>query len=63
MEINICFSSDNNYAKHMGVAITSILKNSNINDTYNFYILDGGISDSNKSIPSSYSPMLIKRLA
>lgn len=47
--INICFSSDNNYAKHMGVAITSILKNSNINDTYNFYILDGGISDSNKS--------------
>lgn len=49
MEINICFSSDNNYAKHMGVAITSILKNSNINDTYNFYILDGGISDSNKS--------------
>ncbi len=49
MIINICFSSDNNYAKHMGVAITSILKNSNINDTYNFYVLDGGISDSNKS--------------
>lgn len=47
-EINICFSSDNNYAKHMGVAIVSILKNAKKEDIYNFYVLDGGISEENK---------------
>ena len=47
--INICFSSDNNYAKHMAVAMISILKNSKSEDSYNFYILDGGISPKNKT--------------
>lgn len=49
MNINICFSSDNNYAKHMGCAITSILYHAKVRDCYNFYILDGGISQKNKN--------------
>lgn len=47
--INICFSSDNNYIKHLTVAIASILKNANETDTLYFYILDGGISSENKN--------------
>ena len=48
MEINVCFSCDDNYVQHMAVAIASILLNSSIQDTYNFYIMDGGISSENK---------------
>lgn len=46
--LNICFSSDDNYAQHLGTAITSILCNGEASNAYNFYILDGGISDENK---------------
>lgn len=46
--INICFTSDNNYAKYMGVAIASILKNKDVSDVINIYVLDGGISDARK---------------
>ncbi len=49
MEINICFSSDNNYVQHLAVAITSILKNSSEEDNYNFFIMDGGITQKNKN--------------
>ena len=48
MKINICFSSDNNYVQHLGVAITSILYNASNSDEYTFYIMDGGISAGNK---------------
>lgn len=48
MQINICFSCDNNYVQHLGVTIASILKNSGVDDDYNFYIMDGGISEKNK---------------
>ena len=47
--INVCFASDNNYAKYMGVAIASILKNKAQSDIVNIYVLDGGISDETKS--------------
>lgn len=47
-EINICMASDDGYAKHMGVAISSVLNHKKHTDKLNFYILDGGISDSNK---------------
>lgn len=46
--IPICFSSDDNYAPHLGVAIASILKNKEPGDDFVFYILDGGISAKNK---------------
>lgn len=46
--INICLSCDDNYAKHAGVAIASILVNASKNDELNFYILNSGISTPNK---------------
>ena len=46
--INIIFSSDNNYAPYMGVAICSILENRKVNYPIDIYILDGGISNENK---------------
>lgn len=42
--LEIFFASDDNYAKHLLVAINSIIINSDKEDI-NFYILDGGISD------------------
>ncbi len=47
-DIDIFFASDDNYAQHMCVAMTSILINSLPVETFNFHILDGGISDKNK---------------
>ena len=49
VDINICVSSDNNYVQHAGVVIASILANAAAEDSLNFFILDGGISDENKS--------------
>lgn len=49
-EYNICFSIDDNYAEQLGVAITSILKNSKKDESFKFYILDGGISTISKSL-------------
>ncbi len=49
MIINIAFSSDNNYAPFLCVSIFSLLKNSDIKNNYHIYILDGGISEENKS--------------
>jgi len=43
--INICIACDDNYAKHAGVLIASVLKNANEDDKLAFYILDGGISE------------------
>lgn len=48
-EINICLSSDDNYSKYAGVVIASILKNIDEDYDLNIYILDGGISEENKS--------------
>ena len=53
--INICFASDNNYAKHMGIAIASILKNKESSDVINIYVLDGGIADKTKKEIASLS--------
>ena len=49
MIINIAFSSDNNYAPFLCVAIYSLLKSSNSKNNYHIYILDGGISKENKN--------------
>jgi lipopolysaccharide biosynthesis glycosyltransferase len=48
-KINICLSCDNNYAKHAGVVIASILFNSSDSDELTFFILDGGINETNIS--------------
>lgn len=47
-QMEIFFACDNNFVQHLCVAITSILKNSLPNENFNFYILDGGITNSNK---------------
>ena len=49
MIVNIAFSSDNNYAPFLCVAIYSLLKNSNSKNNYHIYILDGGISNENQT--------------
>lgn len=46
--INICFSCDDNYVRHLSATLASILDNSSKDDIYNIYILDGGISNDNK---------------
>lgn len=48
-KINVCLSCDENYARHAGVVITSILSNAKHDDELNFYILDGGILEETKS--------------
>ena len=48
-EINVCLSTDNNYAKYAGVVITSVLKNAAEDDKLNIFVLDGGISEENKN--------------
>lgn len=52
-KINICLSSDNNYAQHLAVTIASILKNKKEADEFSFLILDGDISDEHKAKISS----------
>ena len=47
-KINVCLSCDENYARHAGVVITSILSNAKFDDELNFYILDGGILEETK---------------
>lgn len=48
--INICFSSDNNYIPHLAVAVTSLLINCKGEYRVDIYILnDGSITESNRS--------------
>ncbi len=46
--IDICFTSDENYAQHMAVAIMSILINADKNDEFSFWIVDDNISENSK---------------
>ncbi|MBQ8167968.1 glycosyltransferase family 8 protein [bacterium] len=46
--INICFSSDNNYAQHLGVTLASLLEN-NKTEVIRVFVLDGGITEENKN--------------
>ena len=45
MDIHICYSSDNNYVKYLGVSIKSLIENASKNHNYYIYILDNNISD------------------
>ena len=46
--INICYSSDKNYAKYLALSIASILTSKSPKDKFCFYILDGGILEADK---------------
>ncbi len=47
--MDIFFASDDKFVQHLSVAIVSILKNSLPFENFNFYILDGGITDKSKN--------------
>ena len=47
LEIPVVFSSDDNYAQHLGVVINSIIKNKSAGDNLRIYVIDGGISETN----------------
>lgn len=46
--LNICYAVDENYIEQLIVSITSILKNANINDILNFYIMENGLTEEQK---------------
>lgn len=47
-EINICYSSDKNYAKYLYISMASVLANKAKDDEICFYILDGGLLASDR---------------
>ena len=47
-EYNICYSLDSAYVEQLAVSIASILKNADVNENINFYILDGGLTKKDK---------------
>ena len=49
MRMDICLSSDDNYAKYMGTTMASILSNSKEDEEIYFHLLDGGITEENKN--------------
>ena len=46
--INICYSSDKNYAKYLSLSLASVLTSKTPEDIIHFYILDGGIGKKDK---------------
>lgn len=46
--INIAFSCNNQWADKLAITIVSTLLHASKNDTYRFFILDGGITEANK---------------
>ena len=46
--MNIVYSADDNYARHAGISIMSLLDNNKISDIINIYIIDNGISEENR---------------
>lgn len=46
--LNVIYSSDDNYAQHMGVSIVSLLENNKEFKNINIYIIENNISEENK---------------
>ena len=46
-EMNVVFSSDDNYCRHLGVAIYSLLKHNRDFERINIYVINNGISEEN----------------
>ena len=49
LKMDICLSADDKFAKYMGTAMVSVLKNSLEDEEIVFHLLDGGISEENKN--------------
>lgn len=56
--IRIVFASDNNYLPHLATAITSIVKNADKDDKFDFYLLESSVSEENKIKLKSYTDSL-----
>lgn len=55
MELNVAYSSDDNYSKHLLVSMISLLDNNNKDfEQINIYILSNGIKENNKNILSEW---------
>lgn len=50
MELNIAYSSDDNYTKHLLVSMVSLLENNKEFEQINIYILSNGITEINKQL-------------
>lgn len=48
-ELNVVYSSDNNYAPHLGASVYSLLENNRSFSKIIIYIIDNGISSNNKN--------------
>lgn len=48
MRLNVAYSSDDRYARHVGVSMLSLLKNNKEFDEIYIYLIDNGISTENK---------------
>ena len=55
--IRIAFATDEKYVQHMGCVIASILINATEDETFSFYILDGGITPLSKQKIESLSQL------
>ena len=45
--MNVIYSSDNNYARHVGISITSLYDHNQDVETVNVYLIDDEISEEN----------------
>lgn len=52
--IDIVASCDDNYIQHLGVMLTSLLENTHHREKVRIWVIDGGISASNKNILSNF---------
>lgn len=49
MELNVVYSSDNNYAQHVGVSMVSLFENNTIFNNITVYLIENNISQDNKN--------------
>ena len=47
-QLNVLYSSDDNYAQHMGVSIFSLLRNNTVFENIHLYVIDSDISPKNR---------------
>ena len=53
--INVCLATDKNYIQHVGIVISSVLKNAAPDDNLAFYILCEGLDDRDKNQLKSFT--------
>ncbi len=65
--LNVVYSSDDNYAQHLGVSLLSLLKNNQAFEKINIFIIDNDITESSKikliKIINKYSNVYLQWIA